>query len=168
MKYIPGYPGYKATSDGRIWSDKTSKFLSPLTTKAGYCYVHLYRDGGAKSVYIHRAVLMAFDPPASDNLVANHKDGVKSNNSISNLEWLSQKENIVHSYKVLKRRSVWVKGGYNPQSKPVTNGEKVYASVAEAARDGFSESCIRACLHGRRRTHHGYTWRTKKSPPASY
>lgn len=43
---IPGFPGYKATKIGRVWSDKTGEFLTPSIGHGGYPRVSLYKEGG--------------------------------------------------------------------------------------------------------------------------
>lgn len=55
--------------------------------------------------YSHRLVAIHFIPNPDNLSDVNHKDGNKSNNSINNLEWMSHKDNIIHSYKVLNRNT---------------------------------------------------------------
>lgn len=59
--------------------------------------IHILNAKKAKKFYIHRLVATLFlDKPLGDKTQVNHKDGDKSNNHVSNLEWVSPKDNIKH------------------------------------------------------------------------
>ena len=107
MKIIPhnyitryGYH-YFATDDGHIFSEHLKRNISEYTDKDGYKKVRLSNGDGNRKVFsVHRLVLETFCPnPDSDKLQVNHKDGDKTNNALSNLEWCTCKENINHGYK---------------------------------------------------------------------
>ncbi len=92
MKTIPGYPHYKATEDGRIWSEHTHKFLSQQTI-LGYKKVKVYKNGKPQMAAVHRLVAFAFIPNPYDLPCINHKDEDKTNNRVDNLEWCTVKYN---------------------------------------------------------------------------
>lgn len=96
MRDIPGFEGmYAATEDGRIYSYKRNIFLSPGGEPGNYMLVNLSKNNKSKSYYVHRLVAMAFiDNP--DNLVeVNHKDHVRDNNHVNNLEWVTKYDNLL-------------------------------------------------------------------------
>lgn len=111
-KDIKGFEGYYQVSDlGRIRSlDRYvnnsisgKRLLRGMVMKiytfprTGYCLVTL-KNCGAKTIFIHRLVAEAFIPNPDNKPEINHKDGDKTNNQASNLEWSTRQENIDHSW----------------------------------------------------------------------
>lgn len=93
-------PYYYITKSGEVISKarKNEIKLKPNKTANGYLKVVLMGSGGSRiTVNVHRLVAMAFLENFNEGYVVNHKDGNKENNSVDNLEWVSPKENIVHS-----------------------------------------------------------------------
>ena len=91
---IPGYSRYEISNLGNV-----RKKIKPCLNKEGYESVGLISDSGKrKDLKVHRIVANLFiekkDP--NRNLV-NHKDGIKNNNIVSNLEWCTAKENTRHA-----------------------------------------------------------------------
>ena len=98
-KDIVGYEGlYQVSNFGRVKSfhRKEPIILKPLVTRKGYLRVELYDGTNSQLRLIHRLVIEAFNPN-NTNLQVNHIDGDKSNNKLSNLEWCSGSENIIHA-----------------------------------------------------------------------
>lgn len=110
-KSIPGFEGlYEASTHGRIRSvDRLvtgkngvtkpfhGRVLAPRPMNAGYLMVNLCKDGKAVNYLIHRLIATTFLPNDDDLAEVNHIDGVKSNNVLSNLEWMSRVRNIRHA-----------------------------------------------------------------------
>lgn len=91
---------YYVTDDGRIWSERTNKFLSFQVDKNGYKKVVLqsYDSKRGHRYSVHRLVLENFKPiPNMENFQVNHIDGDKTNNKLENLEWVTCQENIDHA-----------------------------------------------------------------------
>lgn len=106
-KDIKGYEGYYQVSNfGNVRSlDRWVKdngtlvfkqgiFLSPVKQSIGYLQVALNFEGTVKKKYIHRLVMETFNPTDNPKLEINHIDENKENNMITNLEWVTHKENI--------------------------------------------------------------------------
>lgn len=95
---IEGYEGkYQITSWGRVYSVDKEKFLRQEETEKGYLRVDLFDDYGKRKHHkVHRLVAMAFIPNPDNKPQVNHKDGNKKNNSITNLEWVTDEENKEH------------------------------------------------------------------------
>ena len=111
-KDIPGYEGlYKVSDQGHVKSTAfrnnqtikpREKVICPIKKANGYLYVGLSKNGSRKNHYVHRLVASAFFEHGSCCDVVNHKDHNPQNNTISNLEWCSQHENILYSAKLMR------------------------------------------------------------------
>lgn len=106
-KDIPGYEGYYQVSDTGLIKriaekppNRRNKILSPGLKENGYLFLILHKDGKERAMYVHRLVTMAFlgDPGSMD---VNHKNGVRTDNRLDNLEYCTRTENIRHAIDVL-------------------------------------------------------------------
>jgi transposase len=91
---IAGYSDYKINRRGKILG-KNGRPLKQQVNEKGYYYVSLYKDGKSKNFKVHRLVASSFLlKGARGRNCVNHVNGDKSNNTIQNLEWVTQRENI--------------------------------------------------------------------------
>lgn len=91
---------YFVSNFGRVKNQKTGRFLNGNIFTNGYRMVHL-RMEVQKVCSVHRLVMMAFNPrEGMSSLQINHKDGNKTNNLITNLEWATALQNMRHSYNI--------------------------------------------------------------------
>ena len=97
MKKIPNYEHYYATTDGKIYSLFSNKYLKPYKNKYGYYSVALLKNGKQKTYQIHRLIALTYLQQNGKNYV-NHIDGNKSNNMLCNLEFVTFNENIKHAW----------------------------------------------------------------------
>ncbi len=103
VKDIPGWAGYKATNQGEIiscprkWQTKYM-ILKPMEDINGYLYVGLSKNGKAKSIKVHKLIALTFIGIRPNRLVINHIDRNRKNNKISNLEYITTRENVNHSF----------------------------------------------------------------------
>ena len=82
MKVITKFPNYSITKCGKIYNNKSKKWLSPIKQKTGYYVVFL---GAFNPRYIHRLVLEAFVGTCPENMECCHKNGNRQDNNLSNL-----------------------------------------------------------------------------------
>ena len=95
-KTIQCEPNYEVSDLGEIRNKLTLQVKSLRLNKQGYSRVTLYPSG--KTYTVHRLVALTFlSEKFEEGLVVNHKDGVKTNNNVDNLEWVSLKENFHHA-----------------------------------------------------------------------
>jgi hypothetical protein len=98
-KDIENYEGkYQISTKGRIRNIKKGNFLTPSPDTKGYTRVNLWGCGGYKTKKVHRLVSLAFIDNPENKEQVNHKNGVKSDNRLENLEWNTSNENIQHGY----------------------------------------------------------------------
>ena len=89
---------YKITEDGKVWSNIYNKFLSCKYDKDGYLDLLLVcEDGKRRHFRIHRLVAETFLVNKFNLPVINHKNGIKSDNNLHNLEWSTIRDNNIHA-----------------------------------------------------------------------
>lgn len=172
---------YAVDKQGNVYSWINRRGLrrdAPLQVKthphrAGYLSTVLALKTGDKTSRvcrcIHRLVAEAFIPNPEGKPCVNHINGIKTDNSVENLEWVTRSENDLHAYRTkLRVPHPALKGKFNdehPRSAPIEmctqDGEVVqtFPSMQEAQRAGFSQGNISSVITGKRRSHKGYLWR---------
>ena len=174
-KSIEGYEGiYEGHSNGLIWSFISDRYLSGKAGTRGYCLNVLVNNGVKSPVSVHRLIATLFIPNPESKPYINHKNGIKNDNRVENLEWCTQQENVSHAFKnglivIPKGEKNWMHGRLGKDStkgKPVIQKEfktgKVvsrYGSARQAAiKNGYSSSSITACCRGKAPKAYGYEW----------
>ena len=168
-KDIKGYEGlYQVSNLGNIkrlesivetgnikYSRKTKYYehlLKPSNHSAGYKVVKLHK----RDKYVHRLVAEAFIENPKNKPFVNHIDGNKTNNNVNNLEWCTQKQNVIHAFNndlIKTRKMVY-------QLDKKNNLIRTWNSVSEAINATKIKHISSACT-GRRKTAGGYIWRYK-------
>jgi len=117
-KDIEGYKGlYEVSKNGLVRSVRNNIILKISKNRDGYNKVTLCSEGHRKTICIHRVVCVAFIKNPLMKKTVNHKDGVKTNNSVDNLEWATSKENNQHAWDTGLIKKECHKGESNPKSK---------------------------------------------------
>ena len=158
-KEIAGYEGlYEVSDQGRVKSlnyNRTGKekIMNTGEDTYGYLRVNLSKDGHAKKLKVHRIVAKAFIPNPNNLETVNHKDEDKTNNTVSNLEWMSRGDNVAYSQPQWEKRRV--------QMLDKSTGELLatFPSLMEAVRvTGINQGNICSCCNGKRKSAGGYIW----------
>lgn len=151
-KDVPGFPGYQVSNTGRVRS--FYRVLAPDLVK-GYYRVRLYRNGRVSRIYIHRLVAMAFVPNPNSLPQINHKNEIKTDNRVENLEWCTAQYN--NTYGTARKRAAKAKskaiGQYTRDGILIAKYDRI-----KDARDLFG-SHIFSVLSGKRKTAGGFVWK---------
>lgn len=175
---IKDFPDYYITDTGEVYSRKDDKYtnkqgrikrIKPAMTH-GYKVVCLRKNKKPFCKLVHRLVAETFIPNLANKREVNHKDGVKTNNNVENLEWTTSSENKLHAshvlgaYKHLKGQF----GKSHPKSKvilQIKNGKiinKFYGSCEAQRCTGVHFSGILLCCYGKLKTSGGFGWEFEK------
>lgn len=146
--------GYRITKDGRIWSDKSNKFLLSRMCN-GYKVLTLLCN---KNISLHRLVAITFISNPENKPYVNHINSDKTDNRVENLEWVTQKENcqahgkdISHPKKVIQ---------YDLNGKELNK----FNSLKEAGKYiGYSASSISKAVLNINKTAGGYIWKYEEN-----
>ena len=110
---VPGYEGlYEVSNKGNVRNVRRNTLLRLPKTNDGYIRVSLYKNGIMTCFQVHRLVAEAFLPNPDNLPQVNHKNEVKSDNCVDNLEWCTAKYNNNYGSRKDKARDTKIKNGY--------------------------------------------------------
>lgn len=179
FKNIKGYEGlYQISNIGTVKSISRiikrgnsqltvkESILKTWINKGGYVSVKLFKNSIGKSFRIHRLIAIAFIENTQNKDCINHIDGIKTNNIIENLEWVTKSENTKHAFKIgiQTNNRIGIFGDLNNLSKSVYQYKdgiliNKFGSRLEAERvTKISSRKIALCCNGKRKTSGGYNW----------
>jgi hypothetical protein len=154
--YIENYPDYMISNMGRVKSLKfgKEKIMSPRYSGNGHLKITLTNNEGKKDFLVHRLVATYFLPNPNNLPEVNHKDEVKTNNCVENLEWCDRKYNANYGNnapKIVLRKPViqYSLDGYML---------KVWDSMTDAVKL-FNAKKITECCQGKRNKSGGFGWK---------
>lgn len=162
-KDIEGYKGlYQVSNYGQVKSLKfgKEKILKQCKLKDGYLYVRLCQNGKGKTYKVHRLVVKCFLEAIEGKDIVNHKNEIKTDNRVENLEWVSSKENA--NYGTRNERIS------ERHKKPILQFTKdmVFVREFDSATIASTElninlGHINSVCNFKRKTCGGYIWRYK-------
>ena len=151
---IKGFEGkYMVSNLGRVKSlnyNKTGKekIMKGVPDGYGYFQLSLCKEGKVKNCRINRLVAQAFIPNPDNLPEVNHKDKIRTNNRVDNLEWCTTQYNVEYS----RAKAVI---GINKVSGLILE----FPSANEAKRQtGINQSNITQCCKGKVKSAGGHTW----------
>lgn len=150
-----GMAQYFVDEEGNVYYQYQSHFkeMARQLTLRGYCYIQV---GGHRHL-VHRLVATAFIPNPFSKRCVNHVDGNKTNNAVSNLEWVTHSENMQHAFDtgLYARR----KGSKQNNAKLTEQVVEVIKSRLVAGDTGTSLAKKYGVAHGRiYDIKHGRAW----------
>ncbi len=155
MTKIIDYPEYSCDKDGNIYSHKHNKTIirkNKIDSKSGYEHICLRHNSKTITKSVHRIIAKTFIPNPENKPEINHIDFNRSNNNMSNLEWVTRSENMIHSVERLN----------NNAKETIVFKDNIeiarFASATKALANGYgtSHSGISMCKSGKTNIHNGY------------
>ncbi|WP_410973951.1 NUMOD4 domain-containing protein [Bacillus pacificus] len=162
---IEGGQSYQVSNFGTVKSidritphghNRRGKILKPTSNKDGYKLVILCNEGKTKSYTVHRLVALAFIENPEGKEQINHINGLKDDNKVENLEWVTQSENQKHAFgkglnkakqgidhrkaKLTEDDVKWIRENY-------IKGHREYSLNALSKKFGVNETTIRDVIH---------------------
>lgn len=124
---VKGYEGmYQVSNEGNIRSIKNEpKIMRPHLDTKGYHRQSFYKDGKSTTIKYHRLVAQHFIPNPENKPQVNHINGIKTDNRVENLEWMTNDENMHHS-KINKLRIGKMPCGENNKKTKITDEQVKY------------------------------------------
>ena len=182
---VPGFENqYLISNIGNVFSLHRNRMLKPKRGKTGYLRVTLCDGGRMRNTGVHRLVAEAFIPNTENKPTVNHINEIKDDNRVENLEWATSAEQNTHGTRLKRARehtdsarrsermdyaAIAMKHNYalphmcGRSKTAVYRGETivgVFNSQTEAAKAAHTSiGEVSACVSGKRKTSHGYSFK---------
>lgn len=182
-KDILGYEGlYQVSNMGRVKSfnyrnTKKTSILKQSINQDGYLRPTLKKNYKSKGFLVHRLVGFAFIPNPENKETINHKNEIKTDNRVENLEWMTRTENNNYGtrnervHQKCREKNTYLIGAL--ASKEVRkrgilqfdlrhNFIREYDCIEDVKKYKFDPAHLCKCAQGQRKTHGGYIWKYKE------
>jgi hypothetical protein len=164
LSEIEGFEGctnYIIYENGSIYSKYKEDFLHPSVDSKGYMYISLKHTNSILNCpKVHKLVMLAF-VGRQDGMQINHKDGDKSNNQLSNLEYVTNEENRTHALNNgLKDEVPYYVDQYDLQGNKLNTFRTCEDALLFLGIQNGSPGNIGRVIRGKRKTAYGYIWKS--------
>jgi hypothetical protein len=169
-KVITEFPNYSISNWGNVLNTLTNKMIKQ-NVKGGYYHIGLTNNKIRKTIKVHRLVALYFIPNPENKSDVNHKDKNKLNNNLSNLEWMTRKENNLHRCK-----DIIIKTNKNKHVNRIDKNTneiiEKYDSIEDAGiwcynnkltcNSHNGRNAVGNCVNGLSNSAYGYSWDYEK------
>jgi hypothetical protein len=138
---------YSISVDGTLVNMSNGKLKKWTKDTNGYMRCTIWINGKSSTISQHRILAEYFIDNHEQKQQVNHKNGIKHDNRIENLEWVTQSENALHSFTNGLQKPT------RPHMRKVINMQsgKIYDCISDAARDnGINVSFLNLMLNGKK------------------
>ena len=130
MRDIPGYENlYAITTNGRVWSNISNRWLKQHPDQKGYMQLGLYKNKKARCFWVARLVMMTYAKPHRTKKYIDHINGIKTDNRIENLQWVTLGENV---------SLAWKRGNRNHASGEQHGHAKLTEIIVKSIRERYA------------------------------
>jgi hypothetical protein len=169
FKQIKDFSNYYVSKCGKVYSNKRKKILKFSLSHNKYYIISLYKNSKYYTKRVNRLVAETFIPNLENKPEVNHINGIKTDNRIENLEWVTKSENVKHAFKIGLKISpkYWKnkKGKLHHSSKKINQLDKMgnfikcWDCISEVERKiNIKRKNISNCLNGWSKSAGGYKW----------
>jgi hypothetical protein len=167
LKKIPDYDGYSVTPDGRVYSHRSGRFMKKSVDGKGYEIVLLVVNGARRRRRVHRLVAITYlGKPTQNGMTVNHKNEIKTDNRVENLEWIELADNLRYGTRGERvGRALSIPVYYD---SPDGHMAKYPSMIAAANSEGVSITTIRRELDSGGRWHYASDKKAGRIPVEQY
>jgi hypothetical protein len=157
-KLIKDYPNYSINTNGEVFNIKTNRMVKASMSGSGYMTIKLCNTLGSKTYNLHKLVAQTFLDNINNEKTINHKNGIKIDNTLNNLEWCSYSHNTKEAYKLglNNGRPKMKVFQYDLQN----NLLNIFESLHDADRKtNIDYRNIYDCIIGKKKSAGGFIWK---------
>ena len=157
---IEGFEKYEVSNLGKVRNIKSGRIIKPFLNNSGYLLHCLCENNKKKNLLLHRIIATAFIDNPEEKPCVNHIDENKTNNDLSNLEWCTVRENIIHGTRIKRSSEKHFKKVIQLDLNDNVLNE--FESMKQAGQEtGIDASSIGKCCNGKLKSAGGYKWMKK-------